>query len=72
MSWYCRCKTGARVVGVCAHIAAVLWYLGYARYRYNIDEDRIGVRDWSSFVEDAAAIPEEIDHSESDESIIEE
>nr|XP_022290376.1 LOW QUALITY PROTEIN: uncharacterized protein LOC111102014 [Crassostrea virginica] len=39
---------------------------------YNIDEDRIGVRDWSSFVEDAAAIPEEIDHSESDESIIEE
>ena len=70
VSWYCRCKTGARVVWVCDHIAAILWYLGYARYRYNIDEDRIGVRDWSSFREDAAAIPEEIDHSESTKALL--
>lgn len=28
--WYCQCK--ARVVGCCAHVASVLWYLGYARH----------------------------------------
>lgn len=70
-AWYCRCKTGARVVGVCAHIAAILWYLGYGRFMYSADE-RVGVRDWSSFVEDAANVPEEIDQSDSDESIVEE
>ena len=26
--WYCTCKAGMRTVGCCAHIAAVIWYLG--------------------------------------------
>lgn len=30
--WYCLCKNGARVVGCCAHIASVLWCLGYYRH----------------------------------------
>ncbi|XP_069130866.1 uncharacterized protein [Argopecten irradians] len=30
--WYCTCKVGARVVGCCAHVASVLWYLGYKRH----------------------------------------
>lgn len=30
--WYCQCKAGARTVGCCAHIASVLWYLGYQRH----------------------------------------
>lgn len=69
-AWYCRCKTGARVVGVCAHIAAVLWYLGYARHIQ--DSKNIGVRNWAEYVEDAANVPEVIDTSDSDDSIIEE
>ena len=74
VSWYSRCKTGAMVVGVFVHISAVLWYLRirYVRYIYNIDEDRIGVRDWASFVEDNASFLEKIDNSKSDESTIEE
>lgn len=31
--WYCKCQVGARVVGCCAHIASVLWYLGFARHQ---------------------------------------
>ncbi|GFY24642.1 DDE_3 domain-containing protein [Trichonephila clavipes] len=27
-----HCKVGARVVGCCAHVASVLWYLGYRGY----------------------------------------
>lgn len=39
--WYCKCKPGARVVGVCAHIASTHWYLGYARHNPDIS---FGVR----------------------------
>lgn len=31
--YYCDCKSGARTVGCCSHVAAVLWYLGYARHQ---------------------------------------
>lgn len=30
--YYCTCKSGARILGTCAHIANVLWYIGYARH----------------------------------------
>ncbi|CAG2203167.1 unnamed protein product [Mytilus edulis] len=30
-SWYCTCRAGARVVGVCAHITSIIWYLSSAR-----------------------------------------
>ncbi|XP_061190345.1 uncharacterized protein LOC133198237 [Saccostrea echinata] len=69
-AWYCLCKTGARVVGVCAHVASILWYLGYARHMQGMDN--IGIRDWAAYVEDAANIPETIDTSDSDDSICEE
>ena len=30
--WYCKCPNGARVVGCCAHIASVMYYLAFDRY----------------------------------------
>ena len=30
--WYCKCKAGMRVVGCCAHVATIIWFLGYARF----------------------------------------
>ncbi|KAH3708269.1 hypothetical protein DPMN_067716 [Dreissena polymorpha] len=32
-SWHCQCKTGSRVVGMCSHIAAVVWFLSAGRYQ---------------------------------------
>ena len=32
MGWYCTCKVGGRVIGCCAHISSLMWYLAYARY----------------------------------------
>ncbi|XP_061168242.1 uncharacterized protein LOC133177166 [Saccostrea echinata] len=61
-SWYCTCRTGAQVVGMCSHIAAVAWYLSGARHR----EKSFGVRDWSRNVLDAANIPPVIDDSDSE------
>uniref|UniRef100_A0A8D9FCI8 SWIM-type domain-containing protein n=1 Tax=Cacopsylla melanoneura TaxID=428564 RepID=A0A8D9FCI8_9HEMI len=32
---YCTCQTGARTLGTCAHVAAVLWNQGYAKNPIN-------------------------------------
>ncbi|CAF5053529.1 unnamed protein product, partial [Rotaria sp. Silwood1] len=29
--WYCTCPNGSRVVGCCAHIASIMYYLSFAR-----------------------------------------
>ena len=34
--YYCTCQTGARTLGTCAHVASILWFLGYARHHENI------------------------------------
>lgn len=59
-SWFCKCKVGTRVVGMCAHIISVIWFLAFARHE---EIGVCGVRDWCSSVEDAAALP--IDESKS-------
>ena len=71
LSWYCICRPGACVVGVCAHIAAIIWYLSGAR-----DRTAFGVPDWSTYLSDANNLPEAIDtpdsETESIGSVIEE
>ena len=49
--WYCQCKVGARVVGCCAHVAAVLWYLGYNSY---IEREKSQTVTYSDYILDAA------------------
>ncbi|CAC5391329.1 unnamed protein product [Mytilus coruscus] len=71
-SWYCLCRDGARVVGSCSHVAAVLWYLGKKLYK---DKSvSYGVRNWGEHVLDASVLPELIDgsDSQSDASVVEE
>lgn len=34
--WYCTCPNGARVVGCCAHVASIIYYLSYARYNERV------------------------------------
>lgn len=36
LGYYCTCQSGARTLGSCAHVAMVLFYLGYARHELNI------------------------------------
>lgn len=52
-SWYCDCKAGARVVGTCAHVASVLWYLGIARHDQSLLEPTLSST-FLSFCENAA------------------
>ncbi|XP_062579084.1 uncharacterized protein LOC134241007 [Saccostrea cucullata] len=66
-AWYCKCCGGARVVGVCSHIASVVWYLGFARHNVG-DVSATGIQNWGEYVKDAAVI----DASDNDDSDIEE
>ena len=61
-SWYCKCKSGARVVGTCAHVTSVIWYLAFARHTGN---DSKGVRDWTECLMDASNVPV-VDDSDTD------
>ena len=63
-AWYCTCKACARVVGICSHIAAIIWYLAKGRH----EGETRGVRNWGEYVLDAADIPPSVDESDSDDS----
>ncbi|CAG7729383.1 unnamed protein product [Allacma fusca] len=34
--WYCKCQSGARTLGYCAHVVSVLWYFGIGRHMQNL------------------------------------
>jgi len=53
--WYYQCRLGARVVGTCAHVASVVWFLRCARHR---DIDLNYSVDWSAYLIDAKDLPE--------------
>lgn len=63
-AWYCRCRAGARVVGVCSHIAAVIWFLAIGRHN---PDGVASIQDWSQFVTDATIIDESDDSDLCDE-----
>ncbi|XP_048741615.2 uncharacterized protein LOC125655389 [Ostrea edulis] len=62
LSWYCTCKNGSRVVGMCGHISCIIWYLAFARYQ----NESCGIRDWTEEVDDAAR---SIDSSEDEDTV---
>lgn len=61
--WYCTCKVGARVVGCCAHVASVLWYLGYFRFLGT----QLHPLKFHGSLTDASLLPETDSESESEE-----
>lgn len=58
LSWYCKCKARSRVVGCCAHITSVLWYLAYARHQSTPVK---GVRNLADHLDDAGRVVDESD-----------
>ena len=66
ISRYCKCRIGSRVVGMCAHVASVIWYLAYAR---NLDQPFCYVKDCTEYLKVAKDMsePELVDGSDYDE-----
>ena len=67
--WFCTCKSGARVVGCCAHIASVLWYLGFERHQPAPKATKAHDKYMDSLSDAAAEVWDSI-NSSSDESDI--
>ncbi|OXA37058.1 hypothetical protein Fcan01_28150 [Folsomia candida] len=38
--YFCKCKNGARTVGMCSHICSVLWFLGYYLFHPELQNRR--------------------------------
>jgi len=62
IGWYCTCIIGARVVGCCAHIASMLWFLGYDRHQNN----RIPSNIRNHQLLDAVVVPSDTGDTDSD------
>lgn len=56
--WYCTCRSGARTLGCCAHIASILWHLGYNKYQEKKQRKSL---EYQNFVLDVAKLEDEID-----------
>ncbi|GFQ76171.1 uncharacterized protein TNCT_707441 [Trichonephila clavata] len=52
IEWFCQCKVGGRVVSCCAHVASVLWYLGY--WRHNHPQTKTRSLGYADALQDAA------------------
>ena len=47
---YCRCRAGARVVGVCFNVSAGIWYLAIGRHN---KEAVPSIQDWSDVIDES-------------------
>lgn len=50
--WYCICKNGVWVVGMCGYIFCIIWYLVFVRYFSNVGDEFFGIWDWIEDVDD--------------------
>ncbi|CAF0892819.1 unnamed protein product [Didymodactylos carnosus] len=50
--WYCTCSAGARVIGCCTHITALLWHLGVCRAQVNSPDHSLSANNYLSSLED--------------------
>lgn len=62
--WYCICRVGVRVVGMCFYIVVIIWYLLKGRY----EGGKYGVCDWGEYVFDVVDILFFVDEFDSDVS----
>ena len=66
--WFCKCKSGSRIVGCCAHIASVMWFLGFYRHQQNESKTPQLKSHYFSYLTDAANKDWDTSSSESDDS----
>lgn len=48
---------------MCAHVAAILWYVGYACHH---KEGKLGVSDWGVFISEASFVSDSDNSSDSE------
>ncbi len=56
--WFCTCSAGARVIGCCAHITALIWHLGVSRGEINSSDDPLSANNLLLHVHDCIQYPD--------------
>lgn len=54
LRWYCQCANGMRTIGCCSHVAAVVYYLSFARYQSKILKP---AEELSKYIEKESIVP---------------
>lgn len=62
--WYCTCAAGARAVGCCGHVAALLWHMGVCRGQPEEIVNPLSSVHFHDFIHDAADMPDDSDSSD--------
>jgi hypothetical protein len=65
--WFCTCSAGARNVGCCAHVTALIWHLGVCRAETNPDNHQLSASSFLRSVEDCIQYSD-IERSDDDSS----
>ena len=39
--WYCTCSNGSRVLGCCAYVVSIIYYLSFARHNRELLQQRV-------------------------------
>ena len=50
--WFCTCSAGARVIGCCAHITALIWHLGVNKGEHHNSEHQLSASRFIQFIHD--------------------
>ena len=53
-AYYCDCRSGARTIGTCAHVASIIWYLSIGKYDKNF-KDKMYSTEFYSYCKDSTA-----------------
>lgn len=65
--WYCTCAAGARAVGCCGHVTALVWHLGVCRGQSEEVVNPLSSARFHDFIHDAGDIPNNSDDDDDPE-----
>jgi hypothetical protein len=50
--WFCTCSAGARIIGCCAHITALIWHLGVNRGETIPADNQLSASNFLNYIDD--------------------
>ena len=65
--WFCTCAAGARIIGCCAHITALIWHLGVCRGRNNYSDHQLSANNFLPNLEDCIQYSDDVSNSDNDD-----
>lgn len=56
--WFCTCAASARIIGCCAHVAALIWHLGVSCAEIYSSDDSLSAKNVLQHVDDCSQYSE--------------